>query len=400
VDTDREGIRDAVTKFKPFANPLLILSDRPEDSTGLARVARDLAGLACQMPEFRVAVLGRGSVGKRAFPWQTYSYPESACWGEAFVGEVAADFFGPDHGIILSNWDISRLAGLLRRPEAGADRNWDLWGYFPVDGVGPDGQGLGMEARQLLPSFNRVLAASEWGRGVLVRSGRPDADWLPHGIWKNVFAAFAGDPCSDREFVGWEPDGVYVGCVMTNQSRKDWPVALHAAALLRKEYGARFRFWAHTNTMMAYWNLYALIADYGLNDCIEVSMDLGDGQLASRYAACDCTILPSGAEGFGFPVAESMACGTGCVVADYAAAQELVPAAMRVMPVTMRVDTAWNLQRAVLSGHGFARAAKTEIERKRADWEFVSGENAARVEHLDWASLRHNWTRWLREGLR
>lgn len=187
---------------------------------------------------------------------------------------------------------------------------------------------------------------------------------------------------------------------MTNQARKDWPVAMHTAAILHKGYGARFRFWIHTDAMLAYWNLYALLADYGLNDCVEVSMGLTDEQMALRYAACDCTILPSGGEGFAFPVAESMACGTGCIVADYAAAQELVTEEMRVAPVTYRVDTAWNLQRAVLSGHGFARAAKAEIERKRGDWEFVSSENATRVAHFAWPSLRHNWVRWMKEGLR
>jgi len=73
-------------KFKGFSNRILFLTDAPETQGGLARVARDLASLVCMMPEFQVAVLGRGSVGNSKFPWTSYSYPEHGDWKtEAFT---------------------------------------------------------------------------------------------------------------------------------------------------------------------------------------------------------------------------------------------------------------------------------------------------------------------------
>jgi len=41
-----------------------------------------------------------------------------------------------------------------------------------------------------------------------------------------------------------------------------------------------------------------------------------DEQLAIMYSGSDCHILPSGGEGFGMTLLESMACGTPCIVTD------------------------------------------------------------------------------------
>lgn len=390
-------------KYKPLSNALLMLSDRPEDHTGLARIARDLASLAATMPQFRVGFLGRGSQGLRKFPWTTYSYPESAGWGESYLAGVANDFFGSDRGIVLTNWDVSRLGWMngnglspSLQKAYGQGKNWDTWLYTPVDAVGPDGYSLGAESRHTLNAFSRVCASSEWGANVLKRSGRQDADWLPHGIDTNIFQP----DTNARKKVGWDEGCVYVGCVMTNQSRKDYPVAFHAASLLKQKYGNKFRFWLHADALVRYWNVYALAADYGVSDCLEVTATCTDEELALRYSACDCTMLPSAGEGFGFTIAESQACGTPCVVTDYAAGQELVPEACRVRPVTFRLDTAHNIQRAVLSGHGFANAVFGQIEEKQRDPEYRAEELRESVRHLGWDRLRFTWVRWFEEGLR
>lgn len=388
---------------KTLSNRILFLSDRPEDHTGLARCARDLASLVATMPEFKVGFLGRGSQGHSKFPWTTYSYPEVMGWGDQYLSDIASNFFGAERGIVFTNWDVSRLsflAGQGIRPDLakayGPGKNWDTWLYTPVDSVGPDGRALGIEQRQTLRAFDRVMASSEWGASVLQASGRADAQWLPHGIFMDTFVPDA----HARQKVGWDESAVVVGCVMSNQARKDFPVAFETAAVLKQKYGNRFKFWLHTDVMARYWNVYALAADYGVNDCLEVSLSATDEELALRYSACDCTILPSACEGFGYPVAESLACGTACIVTDYAAGQELVPESCRVKPVTMRVDTQYNVQRAVLSGWGFANAAHGQIEIKRQDREYRAEGLRESVSHLDWGKLKYCWERWFSEGLR
>jgi glycosyltransferase involved in cell wall biosynthesis len=346
--------------------------------------------------------MGMGGVGRRQFPWTSYSFPQDGQWGSNYLAECWTDFAGEDAGIVMSLWDLSRMLWLSETrslpPDLGrflgSGRNFYKWGYVPVDSTGPDEMGLPVGMVQAAAGYDRLLAASEWGAGV-VRRTRP-VDWIPHGIWMDKFRIYARE---DQRALGANPDNIVVGCNMANQSRKDWPVAFEAAAILRADLGNKFRFWVHTDTMIRYYNLYALATDYGVADCLEVTTEMDDAQLALRYSACDCTILPSAGEGFGFPIAESMACGTPCVVTDYAAGQELVEDNCKVPPVAYRVDTVHDVRRAVLSGYGFASRAKAQIEAHREDWQGVGEKMRGRVEHLGWDKLKHVWMRWFREGL-
>lgn len=395
-------------QFKPLSNPILLVSDGMDHHTGLARIGRDLATLIATLPQFRVGYLGLGSIGRRKLPIMQYSLPDGHGFGEHHIQEVWHDFAGEEPGIIMSLWDVSRMLW-FGQPQMntipglaqflGEGRNFEKWGYFPVDATGPDGVRLGVGMRAALSGYDRVLVASERGRDVLKCSGRGDADWMPHGLWMNNFKPY-GSLTYCKRITDWEESQIHVGCNMANQSRKDFPIAFETVAILRQHYGNRLRFWLHTDVPIRYWNIYALAQDFGIDDCMEITTALTDEQLALRYSACDCTILPSAGEGFGFPIAESMACGTACVVTDYAAGPELVPEDCRVKPVTYRIDTQHNVQRAVLSGYGFAARAQDQIEKKRLDWEGRSEEVRAGVEHLGWEKLKTVWTRWLLDGLK
>lgn len=357
-------------------------------------MCKDLAQLCCTiMPEFRVAVLGRGTIGGSKHPWTSYSYPaETGGWGQDYIAGVTKDFFGSEHGILFSNWDISRLTWLPTKE----NRNYSTWLYTPIDSLAANGRAMTYECQDALRLFDRISASSEWGQQVLKVSGRTDADFLPHGLFMNVFKPMPGA----RKLLNWSEDDIFVGFVAANQSRKDFPVAFETFMLLRQKYGPRFRGWVHTDKLIHAWNVYALSRDFGLDDCLQITTNATDEMLALRYSACDCTILPSGGEGFGFPVAESLACGTPCIVANYAAAQEIVPEECRVHPVTYRVDTVYNSQRAVLSGYGFARAAEEQIDKKRCDWEYRGEELREGVRHLGWDRLQFPWRRWFADGLR
>ena len=395
-----------MTSFKPFSNPLLIVSDNPAMNGGLARMCRDLATLCATLPQFRVGVLGRGLGQRRKLPFITYDYPESENWGENLLAPVWHDFAGEEPGIIMCLDDLSRrhwmvnpigLPGDMQR-FLGEGRNFKIWSYIPLDSSGPGGLPLSSQSRDCALRFDRILAASEWGCNQLKAAGRADADWLPHGIWMDKFHPYLGIP---QFTLGWNKDsGIYVGCIMANQSRKDYPAAFECFAVLKEHYGNHFRAWLHVDRMVHYWNVYALAADYGVGDCLEVTTNLNDDQLALRYSACDCTILPSAGEGFGYPIAESLACGTACITTDYAGGQELVEEDCRVLPLAFRVDTQHNARRAVLSGYAFAELAKAQIEKKRNDWEYRSQELAQSVAHLDWTKLKTLWEKWMLEGLK
>ncbi len=391
-------------QFKKLSNPILIVGDNPSLPGGLSRIGRDLATLACTLPEFRVGYLGRGEGNRTRFPFCLYPFDERHEWGADVIREVWQDFAGGEPGLILTTDDPSRRVWFADPAFAppkleqflGSGRQFRKLGYFPLDSTGPDGSALGIESRNTLAGYDRVLVASEWGANIAKRSGIAGADWLPHGFFPDKFHPQA----AARGAMVKNDSEVWVGMVAANQARKDFPVFFETCAILREHYGNRLRVWLHTNALVAYWNVYALAADYGVQDILDTSTSLPDEMLAIRYSACDCTLLPTAGEGFGYTILESLACGTSCVTTDYGAGQELVAEACRVKPVAFRVETSHNVQRAVLSGHGFARAAIEQIEAKRADWEWVSEQNAESVRHLSWPNLRFLWERWLRECLR
>lgn len=383
-------------EFADLGNPILFVNDAPERLGGLSRIGRDIASLVTTMPEFRVGYLGRGSVGRSGYPWAQYSYPESGQWGEDHIASVWEDFSHGKPGIIMSLWDASRMLWFANprgtNPQLerflGDGRNFLKWGYFPVDAKGPNDRSYGTEMSAAIQGYDRVCAASEWGAEVLKESGGHDVDWIPHGIWPDKFFR---DEQRTSKFT--------VGCVMANQSRKDWPVAFECAAILKRQYGNKFSFWCHTDRNIGYWNLYALAQDYGLTDSILVTNVLEDWAMRQNYSDCEVTIVPSAGEGFGYPIAESMACGTACVVTDYAAGQEIVPEFCRVHPCAYRVDTQFNLRRAITSGANFARVAKHQIDKRRADPVGQAKWVREQIDHLSWPKLETVWRKWFLNGI-
>lgn len=411
---DRIQVEKAVIRFnRKQPIPILILSDCPSVQSGLSRVGRDLAGLLVtwngEPSPFRVGYLGRGGIARREWPWMQYNYPESAQWGEGYLEYVWHDFSGGKDGIIFSNWDLSRLlwfsepnairgAGLERF--LGPDRNFQKWCYTPIDAVGPNGSTLPVLAAAAASGFERIAAASKWGWNVLQRSGRSDADWIPHGL--NMSSVFKRSE-NAKELLGWDGK-IVMGCNMTNQTRKYWPAAFEAAAVMKQFYGNRFKAWFHTDLTELHWSFAGLAADYGLtHEDLHMTAigakPLTDVQLAIHYSGCDVTILPTAGEGFGFPIAESMACGVPCVTTDYAAGAELVDEYCKIPPITYRIDTPYNVLRAVIAGHAFGQKAIEAIEKVNEDPEFWRGKLRDDVSHLDWQRLAFTWKQWFMEGL-
>jgi glycosyltransferase involved in cell wall biosynthesis len=340
------------------------------------------------MPEFRVGYMGLGIGNRRNLPFVLYDHPESAGWGQSYLEDVWHDFSGGEDGVIITLDDVSRRDWFaLGNGYLGEGRTFQKWGYFPVDSYGPNYARLPAYSRRIMDSYDRVLIASEWGAEVAERKG----DWLPHGIFTDTFKP------SPRK----EDDGVIqVGCVMANQSRKDFPVAFECFKLLKREYGNRFKAWLHTDVLVRHWSAPNLAIDYGVADCTEITTtQVSDGALAAAYSSCACTILPSGGEGFGYPIVESMACGTPCIVTRYGAGAELTYPDCWVVPIGLRVDTQHNVARAVIRGEDFYLRCRAVIEDRLCNWNDTSDRMVERVAHLDWTRLNYPWMRWLREGL-
>ncbi len=182
--------------------PIMVISDCPSQSSGLARITRDLCTLLVGMPEFRVATLGKYGLGSARLPWTQYQMQADE-WGNVSL-PLAWDEFSQDQpGIVMTIWDVTRLLWLAR-PEYCEDeglrgwlqdrrrRRFKLWGYVPVDATGPRNR-LSTMSKECLLGFDRLLAYTPWGMGIVRNTiGEEEAvrrglDWIGHGINTRTF---------------------------------------------------------------------------------------------------------------------------------------------------------------------------------------------------------------------
>jgi len=385
--------------------PVLIYTDAPELRSGLGKIGRHIADLLTRMPEFRVGTFGRGGWGARKLPWAQYRYPENtrpdSIWGQDYFKLVCEDFFSGEFGIVFSIMDPSRihwmtrpqylLSGPLR--DFLENRHFAIWSYLPIDSTGPNGK-LSALCADAIAGVDRPLAYSMYGSQVISMTLGKEVEWLPHGINMDTFQP--RDRTAMRVAFGIPEDTLVIGTVATNQARKDWGVAAAAMREIRDKH-ANVIWWLQIDEMVRYWDINALLMDYGLFDITLVRCGLGctDKELSYMYSMCDMTILPTLGEGFGYPIAESLACGVPCITTDYAGGAELLPITdWLVKPAAFRLDGQFNQIRPVTTPDGWAAAVERLLEAPS-----TIEECRASVEHLNWPNLFGPWKKWFLEGL-
>ncbi len=382
--------------------PLLFMSDSPALPTGLARITKDLAMQTASLPQFRVGTFGRGVRSSSKLPFPQYVYDESDQWGEAHIENVWEDFAGRDQGVIFTIWDPSRL-GWFAKPRMGdrlqkflESNRFHKWGYIPVDSYGVGGK-LTSQVRDTLSGYHRLLAYTLFGKDVLESTTGKPFDWIPHGYNHNVFQP--RDRVASRMAIHVDDHHTLVGCVMTNQSRKDWGTAFGAIARLKNQIPDLI-FWAHTDVTLRHWNIMALMDDFGLTDSTILTFNgqYSSEQLSYCYSACDITVLPSLGEGFGYPIIESLACGVPCIHGDFGGGAELIPdRSWRIPSVAERLDGPWNNVRPVWNPVTWADTMYDVIASSRNG--VMQDLCTGAVEHLRWDNLwPASWKKWILEG--
>ena len=394
------------------ATPLLILSDAPSSTSGLGRITRDIATRAhANLSEFRVGCLGYGGPGRRDWGFPEYHLHSIEGWQVPELKDVWEDFAGGERGVLLTIWDPSRLRWLAQPDATDAithavlcpanlrawlkARPFELWGYIPVDAVGPNGR-LTAQIAHTLMGYDRLLAYSAWAGGIISETiGKAPTPSLPHGIDTSVFMPHDRKEAKARframGFSGLTDDAFLVGIVATNQVRKDFGLGIETCARLLQQ-GLNVRLWIHTDTMRRHWDILALLEDFGLlgGRCVVTTDRWPDEQMSWLYSACDCTLGIGLGEGFGFPIFESLASGTPCVHGDYGGAAEWLPSHMLVKPHAWRLEGQFNCVRPVFSPIDWFVC----INQKQMQ------ESATLPAQLDWVNLWPRWAKWLHAGLK
>lgn len=399
--------------------PILFLSDAPTAPTGLARITRDLCGLLSRSPRFRVGSLGLGESYSRHLPWAQYTIDERrGAWGSGDIERVWRDFAGQEHGVVMTIWDATRTHWLARPQYSGdpqlqrflSDGHFALWGYFPIDATGPHDR-LSAIATDSLLGYNRVLAYTDWARGVVERSIGPEEsqrrglDWLPHGVDFDKWTLRDRDEAKRRFYPLLHEGDQLVGVVATNQARKDWGLAAQVMARLVGSH-PNVRGWWHVDLLERYWSIPALLADFGLTRYVTVTTSMTQDELCWAYNACDLTLGIGAGEGFGYPLAESLACGTPVLHGEYGGGADWLRQALiegrdgvnryLVPPKAYRFDGLHNCVRPIFDPELWASGAELILGQ---EWHTLEQLRAS-VAHLAWSNLWEGcWLKWFEEGL-
>lgn len=385
--------------------PLLFLTDSPDETSGLARIGRDLAKRVVADPElsqiFRVGYLGRGGLGGN-FPWANYTIPHNFIglkdtreWGSTVIQQVWNDFAGEEEGHVFSIWDPARMIW-LSRPEYLFDspaksfllnRPFTIWGYFPIDGHSPENKGLGKMAGEALHGYNRILAYTEYGAEIIGHVlGKTGVPFVPHGldpVW------YPRDRAKARQALKVRPDVFIVGVVAANQKRKDWGLAADVGKLLREHFGKhKFLQWWHTDIAEREWSIPNIVEEYDMSENTMVTLSpMSDEWLAAAYSACDVTLAIGQGEGFGYPIAESQACGCPVLHSNYAGGACFVPRECRINPTKRYwLDGLSNVMRPIADAEDWFIKAKKGRELPVGD-----------MRPLAWENVWPAWKRWLSE---
>jgi glycosyltransferase involved in cell wall biosynthesis len=407
--------------------PFIVYGDGPRLPTGLARIARDLISRLYMQQEdmgIRLAQVGVDWPGGWHFQaWDFMGFqPTAKDQGREAVA-CAVEQLREETGqrpIMLMIMDPARCYDLTRVGTAADERETidaEFWGYFPLDAQNRL-DAIGGPAARAVRDTQRVLGYGRWGAGLLKRTLEapqpryqtitpppPAVSYLPHGIETRVFRPGVPLEAADTQFHIWaaqQGDALRIGCVATNQARKDLGLLFSTVAELKAQ-GLKVAVWLHTDKLTHIWDVGELVRTCGL-DASQVAVsveELTDPQLAARYGWTDVTLAVGLGEGFGYPIVESLACGTPCIHGDYAGGVELIPdPAWRVPAVAWRLESVYALLRPVYHPKDWAAAIVRVRERTRAHPQLVEAYCRGAVAYLDWAYLWPRWQGWINAGLK
>jgi glycosyltransferase involved in cell wall biosynthesis len=375
---------------------VLWLSDSPLLATGFGRVSSEVVKRLARTPGMHVACVGVGydgwPYGADRFPGRIYPSSGAGLGQDRF--ERVVDEFQPD--VVITLLEIWMIDWLAVHPARGRFK-WIA--YLPLDG-GP----FYPPWEAVLKNADEVVAMSDFGREVF-QSGVPSrrVHRIYHGVDPAVFR-----PLPEREQLKAHErfrGKFVVGCVARNQPRKNIPALVKAFSLLSQRID-KMHLYLHMNPCDVGYDIVTLLRRHRLEGHADVSdpetsLDhpLPDEQLNRLYNVFDVTVLPSGGEGFGLPIIESLAAGVPVIATDYSACPELVRGRGEVVRAAAMVTAGVNLiEHAVIDVDDLA----AQIERLQQDPELVrrySEAGLAFARTLSWDALMPQWLGVIRSAL-
>jgi len=405
---------------------LLTISDAVSAPTGLARIHRDIVTRALDnlSDVYEICTMGYGGIGTTKIKVPQFPCEGMIDWILPSLPAVCEDFFGEERGTIMFIWDAHRVSWFSQPVRLGNEslakfpglKEWlmqaniEKWLYCPIDSSGPNDR-LSFPIALTLLGFDRLLAYGQFGEDVIRRTiGDEEANnrhltHLPHGIdgnvfWENprqnsrkLFLQYTGAQSLlhmlgvQKETRPIADDEVLISIVATNQYRKSFPLGIETASILART--RKVRLWIHTDHLEKNWSIPSDLINFGMMDNTIISLGIiPDDRMATAYSACDLSLGIGLGEGMGYPIHESLFCGTPCIHGNYGGAPEwMMHPDMLVEPIAYHYEGSYSSKRPVFRAEDWAAVAEKFIGRRVQ----CNGD-------LDWEHLLPKWENYLREA--
>jgi glycosyltransferase involved in cell wall biosynthesis len=202
-------------------------------------------------------------------------------------------------------------------------------GYYPIDAgpIKPD------TAETLTKKLDAQICYSHFAERIIIEANkgkRPDNLYqIYHGVDTHIYKPL--NQQAVRKELGIPLDAWVVGMVARNQYRKRFDILMSAFAKFAKDKDD-VKLYLHTVTRDVGYDIADLISNqFNLGGKIILTADMDspaqgvpEDMLNLIYNAFDVNALISLGDGFGLPVAESMATGCPQIVSDHSCLKELV----------------------------------------------------------------------------
>lgn len=310
---------------------LLFYGDSPTVDTGFGVVSKNLLNRLVPMG-YDITVLGINHFGlpydQKKFPYPIFPVDKGSM--EEVYGYSKfwwlEEQVKPDLIFFLNDpWILGEV--MARKPT-----NWEREGttkivaYYPTD-AGP----LQESWVDLLNSFDAQVCYSHFAESVITQSNkgkRPkNLHQVYHGVDTSVFHPL--NMSLARQQLNLPLDAFIVGMVARNQPRKRFDILCQAFAEFAKD-KPEAKLYLHTAIKDVGFDIPALVKQFDLGGKLIITKDVSPARgvpeksLNVIYNTFDVNVLISMGDGFGLPVAESMAAGCPQIVSDHSCLKELV----------------------------------------------------------------------------